>query len=120
MWTEPRISFEQRLSFFQDAYCFGINSSKLNNLDNYTTKLTLFSFQIFKINSYKILNFISCSLATLYKFTFFDVKMQILLFFSLKVPGEGVEPSRPKGHMALNHACLPIPAPGLKRDCKAK
>ncbi len=31
------------------------------------------------------------------------------------VPGEGVEPSRPKGHMALNHACLPIPAPGLLR-----
>ncbi len=24
---------------------------------------------------------------------------------------EGVEPSRPSGHMALNHACLPVPAP---------
>ncbi len=29
-----------------------------------------------------------------------------------KVPGVGLEPTRPKGHMALNHACLPIPAPG--------
>ncbi len=28
------------------------------------------------------------------------------------VPEAGVEPARPKGHMALNHACLPIPAPG--------
>lgn len=27
----------------------------------------------------------------------------------------GVEPIRPNGHMALNHACLPIPAPG--RSC---
>ena len=31
---------------------------------------------------------------------------------SLEVPGAGVEPARPNGHMALNHACLPIPAPG--------
>ena len=23
----------------------------------------------------------------------------------------GIEPTRPNGHMALNHACLPIPAP---------
>src|SRR5699024_788002 len=29
-----------------------------------------------------------------------------------KVPRAGVEPARPNGHMALNHACLPIPAPG--------
>ena len=29
----------------------------------------------------------------------------------LKVPRMGVEPTRPNGHMALNHACLPIPAP---------
>ena len=29
------------------------------------------------------------------------------------MPGAGVEPARPNGHMALNHACLPIPAPGL-------
>lgn len=29
-----------------------------------------------------------------------------------KVPGVGLEPTRPNGHMALNHACLPIPAPG--------
>lgn len=28
------------------------------------------------------------------------------------VPRMGVEPTRPNGHMALNHACLPIPAPG--------
>ena len=30
------------------------------------------------------------------------------------MPGAGVEPARPNGHMALNHACLPVPAPGLK------
>lgn len=30
------------------------------------------------------------------------------------VPGAGLEPARPNGHMALNHACLPIPAPGYK------
>ena len=29
-----------------------------------------------------------------------------------KVPRAGVEPARPNGHMALNHACLPVPAPG--------
>ena len=34
------------------------------------------------------------------------------------MPEEGVEPSRPEGHMALNHACLPIPAPGRDRSCK--
>ncbi len=28
------------------------------------------------------------------------------------VPRAGVEPARPNGHMALNHACLPVPAPG--------
>ena len=28
------------------------------------------------------------------------------------MPGAGLEPARPKGHMALNHACLPISAPG--------
>ncbi len=27
------------------------------------------------------------------------------------VPRMGIEPTRPKGHMALNHACLPVPAP---------
>ncbi len=31
--------------------------------------------------------------------------------YLIKVPRMGVEPTRPKGHMALNHACLPIPAP---------
>lgn len=31
---------------------------------------------------------------------------------SFAVPRAGVEPARPYGHMALNHACLPIPAPG--------
>lgn len=30
---------------------------------------------------------------------------------SFVVPRMGVEPTRPNGHMALNHACLPIPAP---------
>ena len=30
----------------------------------------------------------------------------------MMVPRAGVEPARPNGHMALNHACLPIPAPG--------
>lgn len=34
------------------------------------------------------------------------------------VPGAGVEPARPNGHMALNHACLPVPAPGQKQDSK--
>ena len=29
-----------------------------------------------------------------------------------RVPEAGVEPARPNGHMALNHACLPIPASG--------
>lgn len=28
------------------------------------------------------------------------------------VPRAGLEPARPNGHMALNHACLPISAPG--------
>jgi len=28
---------------------------------------------------------------------------------------EGVEPSRPNGHMALNHACLPVPAPAQSK-----
>ena len=28
------------------------------------------------------------------------------------MPRAGVEPARPNEHMALNHACLPIPAPG--------
>lgn len=32
--------------------------------------------------------------------------------YGFKVPGAGVEPARPYGHMALNHACLPVPAPG--------
>jgi len=27
----------------------------------------------------------------------------------------GVEPARPHGHMALNHACLPFPAPAHER-----
>ena len=31
----------------------------------------------------------------------------------------GVEPIRPNGHMALNHACLPIPAPGLNKIGKS-
>ena len=36
---------------------------------------------------------------------------------SLFVPRVGLEPTRPNGHMALNHACLPISAPGR---CKAR
>lgn len=34
----------------------------------------------------------------------------------------GLEPTRPNGHMALNHACLPIPAPGrvFLMTCKEK
>ena len=31
------------------------------------------------------------------------------------VLGTGLEPAQPKGHMALNHACLPISPPELKR-----
>jgi hypothetical protein len=37
---------------------------------------------------------------------------KLLFCESLKVPRAGVEPAHPEGHMALNHACLPIPAPG--------
>ncbi len=37
---------------------------------------------------------------------------EILKKRSIKVPEVGLEPTRPKGHMALNHACLPIPASG--------
>lgn len=40
---------------------------------------------------------------------------------SVCVPRMGVEPIRPNGHMALNHACLPIPAPGqMRRNKRAK
>ena len=35
----------------------------------------------------------------------------------VKVPRAGLEPARPNGHMALNHACLPIPAPGPAIVC---
>ena len=31
----------------------------------------------------------------------------------LAVPEARVELARPNGHMALNHACLPVPALGL-------
>lgn len=33
-------------------------------------------------------------------------------FFDSFVPGMRLELTRPNGHMALNHACLPIPASG--------
>ena len=33
-------------------------------------------------------------------------------FLRLIVPEVGVEPTRPCGHMNLNHACLPVSAPG--------
>jgi hypothetical protein len=39
-----------------------------------------------------------------------------LLIVFVFVPRAGVEPARPNGHMALNHACLPISAPGRERD----
>ena len=47
------------------------------------------------------------------------IKSQIFLknleeMIKKKVPRMGVEPIRPNGHMALNHACLPVPAPGQK------
>lgn len=32
------------------------------------------------------------------------------------MPGEGLEPSRPCGHMILSHARIPIPPPGLRRN----
>lgn len=35
-----------------------------------------------------------------------------LLTARSEMPGTGVEPARPNGHMALNHARLPIPPPG--------
>ena len=31
-------------------------------------------------------------------------------FIAILVRKAGLEPARPYGHMALNHACLPIPA----------
>ena len=37
----------------------------------------------------------------------------VAAFFNAVVPRAGLEPARPNGHMALNHACLPISAPGL-------
>ena len=39
-------------------------------------------------------------------------KKRALCSNSLFVPRVGLEPTRPNGHMALNHACLPISAPG--------
>ena len=55
------------------------------------------------------------NVAPLYHQTEYNLKEKLkyrhnLLIFS--VPEEGLEPSRPEGHMALNHACLPIPALG--------
>ena len=38
--------------------------------------------------------------------------------FTIWVPGEGLEPSHPCGHMPLKHACLPISAPGLYATAK--
>ena len=43
-------------------------------------------------------------------------KKAILFRMTFAVPEMGVEPIRPNGHMALNHACLPIPAPGQKKS----
>ena len=36
----------------------------------------------------------------------------VAALFNAVVPRAGLEPARPNGHMALNHACLPISAPG--------
>ena len=36
--------------------------------------------------------------------------------YKINVPETGIEPARPNGHMALNHACLPIPALGQRKD----
>lgn len=35
---------------------------------------------------------------------------------NFKVPRTGLEPARSYEHMALNHACLPVPTPGQRRD----
>ena len=44
------------------------------------------------------------------------LKFRFVIFdFFVFVPRAGVEPARPNGHMALNHACLPISAPGQCR-----
>ena len=32
----------------------------------------------------------------------------------VKSAQDGSRTTRPNGHMALNHACLPVPAPGLR------
>ena len=50
--------------------------------------------------------------AKLYRYQKAPRKSTIYKGLFLKVPGAGLEPARPKGHMALNHACLPISAPG--------
>ena len=41
----------------------------------------------------------------------------IFLFKKTFVPGMRVELIRSNEHMALNHACLPIPAPGQFLGC---
>ena len=39
--------------------------------------------------------------------------------FTKKVPGVGLEPTRPKGHKILSLACLPIP-PSRQKSSKKK
>ena len=44
-----------------------------------------------------------------------------LTLYTDLVPKAGIEPARPNGHMALNHACLPVPAPGqVFQGCEFK
>lgn len=42
----------------------------------------------------------------------------LLSLYNSLVPEVGVEPTRPNGHMALNHACLPISAHPLSLSWK--
>ena len=52
-----------------------------------------------------------CLLGTVFSTVKREKPRSTRLFFYL-VPRAGLEPARPNGHMALNHACLPISAPG--------
>ena len=44
--------------------------------------------------------------------TNFATRVGVFQLSKVEVPRAGLEPARPNGHMALNHACLPISAPG--------
>ena len=64
----------------------------------------------FKIGNIFILIFIKSGLGN-------KLRIKRVIFFTEfkleKVPRAGVEPARSNEHMALNHACLPVSAPGL-------